>query len=417
MHTTAFFVSHDRKMKNQIASWACSCVFLLIAAGAQAEVEPGNLHDARSHAMGGAGVALIDSGAAVYHNAANLALIDSAVVTLSFSPTFTGTSQPIGVNPADPSDIQNFDTTASLAPLSMIGGAIRLHERVVLGLGAYLFAGTGGVIEDFPLPGGPQDLELQIGIGEVQVPVAVQLTDELSVSAGLRMGFGTFTAARFTPGGLVEQDLAGIGFPGAHVGVNYRPIPELTLGLNYRTPLSLTLSGDVSAMGMTNEGELDFKLPHQLRVGGALRFLDARLTVALDFRASFYEESNDALPNRINGVAVDPIPLNWQNGYAVFLGVEYLLVPELALRAGYLGGNSAVPNDAAAPFLPSPGFIQSLSFGVGAFLGDFELGTSLAYSFSSENIADPPTTGGFPGEYSQRIWSFNLTATYRHPGS
>ena len=65
------------------------------------------------------------------------------------------------------------------------------------------------------------------------------------------MGFTTMTTdLPFDPGSgpmRVEQSMSGFGFPGVSVGANYRPTDQLSLAVNYRSKMTMELSGDGTA--------------------------------------------------------------------------------------------------------------------------------------------------------------------------
>lgn len=101
----------------------------LNAPSASADQEAPALYDARSAAMGGAGAAFIDSGAALYHNPANMEMYERTAVTLTFTPAFAQVSAPF----AGPGSEEK--STRGFAPLFLIGGGYRVQDRIVLGLG------------------------------------------------------------------------------------------------------------------------------------------------------------------------------------------------------------------------------------------------------------------------------------------
>ena len=106
------------------------------------------------------------------------------------------------------------------APLLFVGGVGRVHERVTLGLGAYVYTGFGGgyrtvdciayddptVCDDPDYPGRlepAQSQEVALFIAEAALPVQVTVTKWLSVGVTLRMPWGrqTVTATQETTNG------------------------------------------------------------------------------------------------------------------------------------------------------------------------------------------------------------------------
>src|SRR5262245_34004004 len=96
-----------------------------------ATTEPPSPHDARSVGMGSTGVASTHNGAAMFHNVAALHEVEKLAITLSASPTKIDQSSPLTGPDSE------VDADSTWIPLFLVGAALRVHERVVVGLAAY----------------------------------------------------------------------------------------------------------------------------------------------------------------------------------------------------------------------------------------------------------------------------------------
>jgi long-subunit fatty acid transport protein len=376
-----------------------------------ADQEAPALYDARSVGMGGTGYAFSDSGAAPFFNPANMDLWEKAAVTLAFTPAFARVSAPF----AGPGT--ETDSTRGFAPFFLLGGGYRVQKRLVLGLSAYVTGGVGSSYEDVEAVGG-EDLDLAVGLGEVSLPISVQALDNLSFGAAFRVAFAFQNSDVIDPmtGERLQQSQRGVGIPGFHVGVNYRPIRKLRLSLTYKSRVDIDLSGDTTLPDETKvDSESEWFLPHSFQIGSALSLVNEALLLALDLNFQFYDQSHNTVTTTLDippdGVE-QTIVLNWRNTITAKIGAEYRVSTLFSVRAGYVVGNSAVPKSEASPFLPTPGVLQAVTAGVGFDIGDFELGTALLFSFAKTDVNEVPTNGT-PGVYKSNSLGIALSGTYR----
>lgn len=395
-----------------------SCIFAAILAvciwgirPAQADPETPILYDARSVGMGGTGAAYIDSGAAVFLNPASLDRIDTLALTLAATPAFVQLSSPF----AGPGS--EVESTTGVAPFFLVGGGVRLHERVVIGLGAYLTGGVGSRYEDVPSANG-EDLDLSVGLGEVSLPVSVRILDNLSLGVGVRLVYVRQESDTLIPGFnlRLQQDLDGFGFPGFHVGVRYQPIEALNLAFTYRSKVTADMSGtsELPVLGEADT-ETEWSVPHAFRLGTAVQIPGTGLLLALDAKLQLYNESHDEVVTvaRFESQTIEQtLELDWKNTVTVQFGAEYTFSPLFAARLGYATGSSATPEETAGPFFPAPGQLHAVTAGVGFQLPHVELGVAGAYSFQRSTLEER-TPNGTPGEYSSHGFFASLSATYR----
>lgn len=375
---------------------------------ASADQEPPALYDARSAGMGGTGYSFSDSGAAPFFNPANLDLWEKGAVTLAFTPGFARVSAPF-TGPGTETE-----STRGFAPFFLVGGGYRVQKRLVLGLSAYVTGGVGSSYQDVAAIGG-EDLDLAVGLGEVSLPISVRALDNLSFGVAFRFAFAIQNSDVIDPatGQRLQQSQRGVGFPGFHVGMNYRPIRKLALSVTYKSRVDIDLSGNTTLPGDTElDSDSEWFLPHSLQVESALRLLDDALLLAIALNLQFYDQSHNTVTTTLEVGSEQTVVLNWQNTLTGKLGAEYRISKLLTVRAGYVVGNSAVPKSEASPFLPTPGVLQAVTAGVGFDLGDFEVGTAIFFSFAKTEIT-PASSNGTLGVYKSNSFGLAFSGTYR----
>lgn len=382
--------------------------------------------------MGGTGQATIDGASSIAHNPANLDSVDSFEATLSITPFILRPAGPFASPPPDmttPPVVTNREADLSVVPLFFGGFGVRVHDRLVVGLGAQVRTGFGATFRDVPELMG-NDLDLTIAVVELQIPFAIRIMDGLSLAIALRFEHmkveNTIFDFMATPtGGLpvvIEQDMTGFGLiPGASVGVAYRPVPELRLGLTYRSKIEVELDGSTevavsSLPTMDFSTEIEFATPHVLQLGAAYSGLEERLTVAVDFVARFYDEANNQIltMDRATGAQLmgsQAVALNWENVYEGHFGVEYRVVPALTLRLGYAISNSATPGDSAQVLIPPPGLFHLIGGGLGLHLGDFDVDVAAGSMLNGATAS--PNPPGAPGRYDTATALVGLSVSYR----
>jgi long-chain fatty acid transport protein len=383
---------------------------LLEATEASADQEAPALYDARSAAMGGTGVAFIDSGAALFHNPANMEMYERTAVTLTFTPAFARVSAPF----AGPGTEQ--DSTRGFAPFFLLGAGYRVHDRIVLGLGAYATGGIGSQFQNVPAVGG-ENLDLSVALMEISLPVSVRIIDGLSLGLAVRATLAFQNSDVIDPmsGARLEQSQKGVGVPGFTAGIFYQPIDALRLGFTYRSRVNIDLDGTSTLAGMSVSSRSEWWIPHSFKLGTAVTLANDALVLAVDLKFQLYAQSHNQATTILElppGDTEQTIQLDWNNVFTAQIGGEYRFTELFTLRLGYIVGNSAVPQSTSGPFFPTPGVLQGVTGGVGFDISSFELGLGVVYTFAKEIVSEP-SVNGTPGEYEANALTLSITFTYR----
>lgn len=405
-------------MKHSLVSMGLASGILLIG-GAVAKATPlPTYYQGRALGMGGSSLASADDATAAALNPASLEAIEEWSATITFSPFMPSNTAPF--SPGDQTESER-----GFVPLMFAGAGVRIFDHGLTGLAIYAESGSGATYNALPQLGG-MNMGFSVGVMEVAIPFAYELSDQFSVGAGLRLGFTMMSADMPVDPGTgpmrVEEDINGFGFPGASLGIKYKPLEQLSFAAVYRSKLTMDLSGDGTATApMMGEQRLaiesEWSTPHTFAVGAAFAPLPRQLLITTDVRYSLLDEAVNDLTMAIELTAIpnaqmeSTIPLQWKDSLSWMTGVEYRVEHWLPLRAGYGLTTSATPEDHAAALVPSPGLIHSFHLGAGLQLDELELDLGGAYGMGSADVTR--TVNGPEGTYSTNYFLIALSATYR----
>ncbi|MEO0324472.1 MAG: outer membrane protein transport protein [Myxococcota bacterium] len=415
---------------------------LLGPAVARANPEPPAIYDARVMGMGGTALGTLDNASALFHNPAQL----DRVNRLSVTGVVTGLTVRLTGSFAGRGSEQ--ESPLIFAPLIFAGGVVRVHDRVVLGGGAYIYTGFGGGFDrvDCVTAGltqscdetpalrldPPRSQTVRLFVAEFAVPVQVSIIpDRLSLGVTFRLPYGnqsvsTDTLSPFSPEELTraDQNVAGVGIPGILAGLSYRPTDDLTLAVAYRSKVWIDMDGETTTdiplgFGFGPRATLATKtrwyVPHMLRVGFAQEFWNDRITLAGEFRVQFHEEANREQaftltsrdPNQtvrttLNNSVPDTVArFDWRNVYLGNVGLEVLATDYLPVRLGFSLASSASNPATMTAFSPPFGVQAAYYAGLGYRADKYTL--DLGFSFSTGNdatnaedgaLCTPGTTNG-----------------------
>jgi long-chain fatty acid transport protein len=218
---------------------------------------------------------------------------------------------------------------------------------------------------------------------------------------------------------LLDLNTSGWGWNG-QIGVMYRPITNLQFGFSwqnkYKVVTTGTASGDPYAQFSVGPGplafnynaEVDNHFPQQFSLGGSWKIIP-KLRVAAEVDWIDWQNSFNTLPVKlsdgsnptVNSVLgpnfQDNIPLNWNSEFVYRVGVEYALLDNLFLRAGYCYGHNPVPDSTLNPMTAA--IIQNtITAGIGYQWRMCEF--DLAYQCDLPETQQVSNSALLSGEYS-----------------
>jgi long-chain fatty acid transport protein len=420
---------------------------LLATSRASASTELNGLFDARSMGMGGTGVAWLDSGGAIPTNPALLDQVQKLTLTLNGFLFISQPEAPYRVTHPNPAGgtFDNYETIRSstiFAPLFYVGGALRLHERVVFGVGFGPMIGQGTSVEYKPAPELRPELivknDAAAGVLELSNAVSVRLLDTLSLGVAWRITYMTQSITTPLPGrgigGLQlgrdmnpiygDIDVTGVDFTGVQVGLLWKPDPSLRFGLSYRNKVVVEGKGTTKSKNPIDGTDLSldtkqpFPNPHTFRAGVAVSALNDKFLFAVDVKFLMYADAWKYLlvTTEQNGKSnTTKTATFWKDAYNVHLGAEYKISDGLAGRAGYILSTTATPEAYAKAFMAPPGVAHCWTAGLGFKLGEkFNLDVAGSYVVLKTKIETATPDNAGVGIYASHTGEVSVSATYHN---
>lgn len=320
--------------------------------------------DGRGNAMVGAGSAVASGGPAIASNPAGLANVKNVSASLAGDLLMISLKAPAN-GPMTKS------SSFSLAPLFYLGGGIRLHELIVVGLNAFLPAGSGAAYPDVNLSGydlsvpnpPKKDWAGSLMIMEFGPAIAFNLPYHLKLGAAYRINYFAQSFSGYSPTPIsipnlptsllvpVEQDmsLSGWGYTGFRVGIQWDPIEVFHIGIAYRSSVKADLKGANktiarmgTAMGGNIQGELDVKTTttyaDKLSIGLGYDVIPKKLTLVFDYELDLFQRNAKEYTLTVTDEAGNDtkqvVKENARNRHNFRLGGEYWVIDPLAIRAG-----------------------------------------------------------------------------------
>ncbi len=398
-------------------------------------------------AMGGAFIGQADDYSAIFWNPAGLAQMKNS------SLSFFGTSLiPTGtyVFPAYGIDAQS---KAGMYPSGALTYFKPIHEKLVIGIGAYVPAGSGAEwdVEDLKAlslnltqdgAGNTLTWKSMIGVISVSPVVSYQISESFSVGASLNVNYAFMKLQKPATFQLpvsptvtlkyaeqYKEDTTALGV-GATFGMMFKPIEKLSVGLTVRTPVSITFKGDatnglasnpfiqMAAPGMPTESGVERKATWPLWAGLGVSFKPVdRLTLNADVQYTQWKKIQAIEADYDNAMwqamfaAGGALDLKWENKVQYRVGMEYAVSEKLALRAGYYYDPSPSPVETLSILLPEITYnVITAGFG---YKTD-KLSLDLCFEALMGKDAESPLPGGtMPGTHGMTILVPNIALTYR----
>ncbi len=235
--------------------------------------------------------------------------------------------------------------------------------------------------------------------------VSYRVLPSLTVAAGLDIFYLDATLQKMVPsvalglpagfdiGQKFKGDGTGVGF---NVAAAYDICDHLTVGASYRSQAHVDISGKATfsnPLFPSFNGKTDLTLPPQFTAGVAFKGID-RLTMEAGVRWEGWSKFEDLTIKLDNGQAVST-PRNWKDNWGLNLGGRYQYDETVALMAGYVYGDTAVPDSTFDPSIPDA---KTHVFCVGTDLNLKPVTVALSYGYQLyENRSKNNTIYGLPG--------------------
>jgi long-subunit fatty acid transport protein len=257
--------------------------------------------------------------------------------------------------------------------------------------------------------------------------LAFRLPWRIDVGVAYRVTWVKGTLKSYDPASLAagaplytETTMSGTDFTGFKIGAQANPVGRLRLGLVYRTPITVNLSGKTTitdpASGAT-VAEMDItakvKNVDKLLAGVSYEWIAGVLLTALDYERQFYSRSRDIEVVSAAGGASNP--QHFHDSNIVRLGGELRVRPSLPVRLGvgfFDDFRDHAYLNAGSGGAPAPTYLVSAGAGW-SFRRALDLDFAYTVMFGSGTLGVAGLSAtGMPGKYSATTHAFSLNVAY-----
>ena len=355
-----------------LKTWVMACCLVLLAAQASFAAGFGIYEwSARGNALGGATVGRADDPSALATNPAGITQLDGLQVLAGFTAI-----HPVLDIKADGKWYSSDEDSLWIPPHFF--ATWKVNDHYTIGLGTFSRFGLGSVFDD-DWGGRYNSYEAIIESMSINPNVAVKVTDNFSAAFGVEAMYLSFSKKQkfnvvkfhpVIPDGDLHLEADGWGY-GFNMGLHYQPCDYAKIGLSYRSPVTMKVTGDA-----------DFDTPDMIKAlvpAGKFTDTSASGTVTLPDSFSFgvavypYEKLSVevgavyTLWSKYDELKInygDPVlptatptqsiqAKNWEDVWRFNIGVEYAALDWLDLRAGYVFDQSPVQDDTIDYMVPA----------------------------------------------------------------
>ena len=287
----------------------------------------------------------------------------------------------------------------------------QMNDRFWIGAGFFARFGLGVEFDD-DWPGNVNSYNAFVRVLEFNPNAAYKLTDKLSVSAGVSLARMDIKLESKAPIFKYDTSLTGDGMGvGYNLGIHYKLLDWVRLGLSYRSKIHINLSGraDViqprwaSTSGLFRDGGIDshVTLPDQLMLGVSFQVLkDLNIELgAIRKGWSNFDQMTIAFDHPAAGMSKVTKQKNWNDVWRWQIGFEYNATSWLDLRCGYAYDNGPVPRNTSDYLLPVNDW-QQFTLGAGLHWRAWTLDLSYGYLVSrNRSVNARPADGVLKGRF------------------
>lgn len=263
--------------------------------------------------------------------------------------------------------------------------------------------------------------KFSLTVFDINPTVSYKLNDMFSIAGGVRLLYNEATvmsngadmgipAGRYVKGDTTEW--------GYNLALDVKPHENLVFAVTYRSNVDLDFEGDVlptvngTPVVYTN-GEVSVPAPAVLAFSAA--YTCDKWTFDLTVDQTYWSEYEELdfnydvpLPPPLAMFDI-PIPKNWDDTFAVRLGVEYKYNPKLTLMGGIAWDENPIPEESLGFELADS---DAWLYSIGArymFTEQLEAGVSLLYDYKEEREVVNETINGEFTNATAFLLSFGLT--------
>lgn len=393
--------------------------------------------DAAATARGNAFTATADNPSAIYYNPAGISqLYAPSLNSPAFTPSLSGGKGAVPAEQESPGESGlrvrlglYAITLGNEVNLSGGRGSLDISHRwqaagsfyatwkkensaLTFGLGIYSPYGFGiWYPENSPM----RQLAISgsIAYTTINPVVSWQITKTLSIAAGPTINYAKTELKRgiFAVGDAFQFEGTGWAV-GANAGIMWRPLPEHSFGLMYRSETQVNFDGHSYTYipGFISNRETasaDIVFPQNVVLGYSFR-PTPKWNFEVDVDYTDWDRLNTVILNKASGNAA--LPFNWKSSFFYEFGATYKFDCGLTASLGYIYSENSVPNGSFNPIVPdSNRHIVSAGFGKQIKHWNFDL--AYQYAFGPTRTVTQGTAAD--GTYSFNSNAISISAGYR----
>lgn len=350
----------------------------------------------RATALGGAYTATADDPFAAYYNPAGLSQIEGKVFSMGahvIDPTIRMSGFSVS-NPPINSPIQDasFEDESDILIAPHLGYAQKINDKFALGVAVYA---PWGLELDWESdasqnPGAFSAYHSYYRRVGVTPALSYAVNEKLALGVGVTIGkseagadrklytYETAPSNQFDLSIELEDDVN----YSYNLGVMYKPVETITLGLTYRSETDTDFEGDVFVNGVKEaNATLEFNHPQQIQAGVRYqphnRFSIECDVVWTDW--SINKEQAEFLDQPVMGRTNLTSERNWEDTKQLRFGMEYILNDMVTLRGGYFYDPTPIPDTTLDMQWPDADK-KTYSLGAGFNFGRYTIDAVLQYT-------------------------------------
>ncbi|MBN1546498.1 MAG: TonB-dependent receptor [Syntrophaceae bacterium] len=396
---------------------------------------------AKATALGGAFSAYADDPFAIYYNPAGLTQIERPMLSLGanvIKPVIrVHDYQVTGMGPYDQGPVDIYDQSRMLV-VPHLGFSMPIGKGFSAGIAAYVPFGldiqwdkdisSGSGFASNP---GAYNSYRSWYIREVVTPtVAYKFNDYFAVGVGISLGKTRCGVERllFPLNYKIEADLDDDFNWSFNVGLMFKPVKSLAIGITYRGETDTELDGTFEVRGLQKvDAETEVDSPEQIQAG--IRYMpNDRFSVEVDVTWTHWSVIDDytvKFDQPILGISSEYFPRDWDDTYQFRLGAEWKVNPTIALRGSYSYDPTPIPDDTLDLQWPDADK-HTFALGCGLTFGNLSIDGTVQYIYiedkqikingESENLNNSYHLVGNPEvslEGDGHLWGGALTVNYK----
>jgi long-subunit fatty acid transport protein len=384
------------------------------------------LYSARHMGMAGTAVSYVNDPSALFHNPAGLGRVERASVIGNASPLLGG----IKASPGPQEGATDIDSETTFAPFFLVGGAFRITDFMVAGVGVYPVASAGGEFKYTINKGMDSEQDVvnrtTLFFLEASPGLAFNLPGNVTLGAGYRITYVSLErlqeSTRVSTGDQTafhDFEMSGLNFLGFRVGAQWHGEfggHALKLGAHYRHKTITKIDNDEGTAAFAEFTDINTKFILPSRISAGARYDVQDFGVALDVEYGFNGQ-NKGYPLKgttSTGSKASVANLfNWDDSWTVRGGLEYRLVDDhVPVRVGYIWDQQTSNPTYPSAFGTPPGPSHVATCGTGWNGGPWQVNLALAYRMAEGEVNTPDPACVFCGAQGDEAYQLWMLGTY-----